>query len=137
MIEITRDQRDALHGEIRDYCLETSVLGDLHRCLDCAGNGRMAQEMWPRIATAARVLDQIGWDRCAARETYTLTVDEGIADWVRDRLEQTEDCLARFADTLVRARVEREPDLDEGRALADRDLEVIGTYHAILGQLTG
>jgi hypothetical protein len=142
---ITRHQRDVLHGEIRTCVLDTGRFGDLSTALE-RGEGAQARDVWTSMADAARLLDQIGWDKGSDRDVYTLTVDDAIARFARWLLEQTEGCLSEHAQMFAGVRAGEDPwgprdypeagtlelDFADLRDLADRDLEVAAACRAIL-----
>ena len=151
-VHISRDQRDALHREIRTYILDgNGYLGDFANALQIAGDGFNARERWAQMAIAARILDAIGWDLTSDRDTYTLAMDSQLAEFVRRRLVETEACLAGSAKHLAEIRAGQdpwsppgeprsaasiEPDRQDTLELADNDLAVVGACRAILDQLS-
>jgi hypothetical protein len=153
-VTVTRDQRDALHLEIRDNVLDDSgYLGDFHRSLTIPGRGFDARERWAKMSCAARILDALGWDCTSDRDAYTIAVDSEIAGWVRWRLAEAEEMIALLSEAFAAVRAGRDPwarygiresrqgtlegDMADLRAIVDRDLEVVGACRAILRQLSG
>jgi hypothetical protein len=108
-ITITRAQRDAIHHEIRNYALSEGPLGDFQSSIENAGHGADAQRYWAQIACAARVLEQIGWDKRSDRDTYTLAIDHELAEWVRWRLDETEGTLAEHAQAFTEVHAGGDP----------------------------
>lgn len=147
-VSISREQRDALHCEIREYVLHPDPFGDLHSELE-RGHGAEAREYWVRMALGARLLDQIGWDKQADRDVYTIAIDDDLVGFVRWRDEQTQGCLAEHAGVVAEVRDGKDPwahpgypregsleeDVAFARSQADRDLEVVAACHAILDQV--
>lgn len=147
---LTREHRDALHREIREYELAApGQLGDFAGYLQ-GGDGAGARESWQRAARAARLLDDLGWDIEADRDTYAITMNRGDLEClIRHRLEQIEACLREHAQTLAEAGAGRDPwaryrhlgappleeELAEVRSYVDRDLDVVAACHAVLEQL--
>jgi hypothetical protein len=149
-ITITREQRDAIHYEIRNYALSEGPLGDFRRCIEHAGYGADAERYWAQITCAARVIEQIGWDKRGDRCTYTIAIDHELSEWVRWRLDETEGTLSEHAQAFDEVRAGGDPWWDrrgerraqasievnvaELRDLADTDLAVVSACRAILDQ---
>ncbi len=109
-VTLTREQRDALHGEITGFIFDDAGnLGDFHYSLIIPGRGFDARERWAKMSCTARILDAIGWDRTSDRDTYTITVDNEIAEWVRWRLAETEATLSGHSETFLDVRAGRDP----------------------------
>jgi hypothetical protein len=150
-ITITRDQRDALHYEIRCYEFSEGPLGDFQDGIERAGRGFDARERWQHFTIVARLLDDLGWDRQGDRDSYTLTMDPAtLRRWAGHRLEETEACLAEHARSMADVRAGIDPwgppsqrrtmlglenDLEDLRDLTNVELEVAGACRAILSQL--
>lgn len=149
-VTVTREQRDALHQEIRQYEMDGGTLEDIGLCIRW-GREAEARERWQRVVFLGRLLDDLGWGLQGERDSYALTVDaRALEEWARYRLEQTEGCLREYAKTFAEVRAGRDPwaprddddstledDLDQTRRLADADLEAAGACQAILRQLGG
>ncbi len=151
-VQISRDQRDALHSEIRTYILDDGgYLGDFANALRSRGHGFDARERWAQMSIAARILDAIGWDLTSDRDTYTLPMDSQLAEFARWRLMETKACLTENAEGLAEIRAGHDPaaryvgerpagalELERQDMLdrADNDLAVVGACLAILDQLS-
>jgi hypothetical protein len=71
-------ERDALWHEV-DLTLHCDM-GEF----DHVGRDHVkAQRMRRAIELEFRMLDELGWDQDDERDTYTLTVDDGVVEWIR------------------------------------------------------
>jgi hypothetical protein len=99
MSTVTRDQRDALYGEVE---LELGgALDDIASSLKL-GFGEKVRGLRENAERAMRLLDDLGWDRADHRTVYRLTMSRReLAVYARWRIDQTESCLRENSRALA------------------------------------
>lgn len=128
-VVLTPAHRDAIFEEI-EFAFDHA--GDLPLMLEHAADSECdrddARELILRLHVAARLLDQLDWQRTGGRDGYLLEVDEAV-DWFASRIESFALAGLEYnrgglsaGDGHVRATT---------RQLIDADLEKLGAARAV------